>query len=121
MSWGFDNCKNNKSYQIQVGLRLNYGFVLNSCFSGNDENEEILVEEELKDKVQTRNSLVKITRPKATENRETRVECGRKDESKRKLNVSKEAQPESHICDGIEIIETEEKGIVIYFLNLDQN
>ena len=94
---------------------MSYGFELNSSFSGNDENEEIVVEEELKDKVQIGDSLVEITRPEATENRETRVFCGRKDESERKLNVSKEAQPESHICDGIENIETVEnissKGI----------
>ena len=40
-------------------------------FSGNDENEESVVEEELKDKVHIRDSLVKMTRPEAMENRET--------------------------------------------------
>ena len=88
-------------YQIQLGLRLSYGFELNSSFSGNDENEEIVVEEELKDKVRIRDSFQEITRPDAMENRETRVFCGRKDES--------------HIFDGIEIIKTVEnissKGI----------
>ena len=40
----------------------------------------------------------------------TKMFCGRKEESKRKLNVSKEAQPQSHdICDGSEVTESVEK------------
>ena len=53
----------------------------------------------------------------------TKVVCGRKYEPKRKLNVSKEVQPEDHaIFDGIEIIETVEnfssKGSVELFFQI---
>ena len=52
-------------------MRLSFGFVLNSTFSGNDKNEEIVVEEELKDEIPIKDSWVKMKRPEATENRET--------------------------------------------------